>query len=223
MSGHLNSHIWASLHSPGSKEVSIRMLSPQSLKQALGSSDKDTATQKKDFEEVSEITVAMNTLTHAVHCIHPWNFAFATLDFFLTTVQYGEKDITSKSERISFLCSFIDEVIQRNANAWDDSKPFLTAADLSSRWLTQIMMRYPRAGPSGQNQRNNNKNKRKNDPDSLPPSTKRKIESTGTVHPSRLLPAFQLQYVPEPKRRNVPGPLGPTQNIETWLRPLEPC
>jgi hypothetical protein len=89
MSGHLNSHIWASLHSPGSKEVSIRMLSPQSLKQALGSSDKDNATQKKDFEEVSEITVAVNTLIHAVHCIHPWNFAFATLDFFLTTVQYG--------------------------------------------------------------------------------------------------------------------------------------
>jgi hypothetical protein len=160
MPRHLNSHIWAELHNPGSKEISIKMLSPQALKAAGGSSDKEAASVKKDFDEVGEVAVAMNTLTHAVHCVHPWNFSIATLDFFLTTVQYGEKESTSKSSRISFVCDFIDDILRHNAEAWDDSKPFLTATELSSKWITEVMMRFPRAGPSGSS---SNKTQQRND------------------------------------------------------------
>jgi hypothetical protein len=148
MSNFINSHIWAQLHNPGSKEISIKMLSPQALKLARGSSDKDGASTKKDFDSVSDITVALTSLTNAVHCVHPWNFSVAALNFFLTTVQFGEKDIANKNQRISFLTDYIDEVLLHNAEAWDDSKPFLTAPDLSSKWLTAIMMKFPRAGPS---------------------------------------------------------------------------
>jgi hypothetical protein len=111
MSSHINNFVWSQLHNPGSREISIRMLSPHALKEARGASDKDEAAVKKDFEDVTEMVTAMNTLTHAVHCIHPWNFSVVTLDFFLNTVQYGERETTTKSSRISFLCDFIDDVL----------------------------------------------------------------------------------------------------------------
>jgi hypothetical protein len=148
MSNFINSHIWTACHDPGSKEISIKMLSPQALKIARGATDKDEAAAKRDFEEMGEVALALNTLTNAIHCVHPWNFSVVALNFFLTSVEFGERDISNKSTRISFVCDFVDEVLLHNAGAWDDSKPFLTAPDLSNKWLTAIMLKFPRAGPS---------------------------------------------------------------------------
>ena len=50
MSSNINSHIWASLHNPGSKDISIKMLSPNGLKETRGSGDKNATAIKKDFE-----------------------------------------------------------------------------------------------------------------------------------------------------------------------------
>jgi hypothetical protein len=155
LSSHINSHIWAQIHNPGSKEISIKMLSPQALKIARGASDKESASTKKDFESVSEISLALSALKTAIHCVHPWNFSVVILEFFLETMQFGEKDISNKSQRISFLTDFIDEVLMHNAEAWDDSKPFLISTELSNRWLTGIMLKFPRAGSSKSSSQDN--------------------------------------------------------------------
>jgi hypothetical protein len=214
MSSHLNSHIWAELHYPGSKEVSIKMLSPQALKAARGSSDKEAASIKKDFEEISEIAVAVNTLTHAVHCIHPWNFAFATLDFFLTTVQYGEKESAGKTEKISFLCDFIDDVIRHNAEAWDDSKPFLTATELSSKWITEIMMRFPRAGPSKTNYRPEKTPQRKTDSNTPPPPPNKFNKQQGPFIPYGFCRRFNFNHCPNQKDKTCPAPWDQTKQLK---------
>jgi hypothetical protein len=125
----------------------------------------------------------MNTLTHAVHCIHPWNFSVVTLDFFLNTVQYGERETTTKASRISFLCDFIDDVLHYNAAAWDDSKPFLFASELSSKWMTASMMKLLRPGTSRQNNKNENTTQCKTENENAsPPPQGTEIEAACLSH-----------------------------------------
>jgi hypothetical protein len=213
ISGHINSHIWYQLHNPGSKEVSIKMLSPQALKAARAATDKEVLSAKKDFEEVSEIAIAMSTLNHAVHCVHPWNFSTAALEFFLVSIAYGEKEVATKTTRISYLTDFIDEVLLHNAEAWDDGKPFLTHTELSNKWLTQMMMRTPKAGPSkqnnqgGSNQKNNNGNG--NNPRPPPPPQQRQIRSEPPFHSKRFLPALQFQLLPKQSDKSCPATWDP--------------
>jgi hypothetical protein len=215
MSNHINSHIWAELHNPGSKEISIKMLSPQALKAARGSSDKEAASVKKDFEEISEVAVALNTLSHAVHCIHPWNFAMATLDFFLTTVQYGDKESGAKTAKLSFLCDFIDEALLHNAEAWDDSKPFLTSTELSSKWVTEIMMRFPRAGPSRQNFKNEPVQTKKPQNTTLPhPPPNGKTKYTGSFIPNGLCRRFNFNSCPCQNDKLCPAPFNSSVQLK---------
>jgi hypothetical protein len=105
-----------------------------------------------------------------------------TLDFFLNTVQYGERETTTKSSRISFLCDFIDDVLHYNASAWDDSKPFLSASELSSRWMMASMMKLLRPETSRQNNKNENSNQRKIENENGSPPHETKIEAERSSH-----------------------------------------
>ena len=117
MEGNLNGHVWAALHNPGAKDISIKMLAPEALKIARGESDKDAALCKKEFNSVNEIKLALSTIRTASQFIHPWNFSFATIEYFLNSVNYEEKDLGSHSEKIQFLSNFIDEVFLHNVEA----------------------------------------------------------------------------------------------------------
>jgi len=92
MNGNINSHIWASLHNPGSKDFSIKMLSPEALNIARSANEKDANTCKKDFTNVNDIRLALNTIRTATHLIHPWNLSIATLEYFFNSEQFGEKE-----------------------------------------------------------------------------------------------------------------------------------
>jgi hypothetical protein len=138
------------------------MLSPQALKIARGSSDKESGSAKKEFESAEEISLALAALRTAIHCVHPWNFSVVILEFFLNSVQFGDKDISNKAQKISFLTDFIDEVLMHNAEAWDDCKPFLNSTELSNKWLSGLMLKFPRTGPSKTfNQENTGNSKQK--------------------------------------------------------------
>jgi len=52
--------------------------------------------------------LALSTITSAIQAIHPWNFSFKTLEYFLTKVAFGEKKLARKPNRISFMSDFID-------------------------------------------------------------------------------------------------------------------
>ena len=66
--------------------------------------------------------------------IHPWNMSVVTLEYFLNSVHFGERDIFSVSERVNFVTEFIDEVLLFNAEAWDDNMPFLGASGVGQKW-----------------------------------------------------------------------------------------
>ena len=144
MAGKINSYVWAALHNPGCKEISIRMLAPEALKAARGMEDRDQVHPKKDFENVKEIRLALATMRTAVQFIAPWNFSFTTLEYFLNSVNFGDSEIFSKHARISYLSEFIDEVILFNAEAWDDEKPFMQAQAISNKWVSEMLLKFPR-------------------------------------------------------------------------------
>ena len=144
LNSNINSHIWANLHNPGSKDISIKMLSPNGLKESRISNEKNGAGIKKDFESLGEIKQALATLRIANQFIYPWNFSFTTLEYFLMSVQFGEKEIGSIQNKISFVSEFIDEVIIHNADAWDDAKPFMEANEISNKWVSNIMLKFPK-------------------------------------------------------------------------------
>ena len=144
LNSNINSHIWANLHNPGSKEISIRMLSPNGLKESRNYADKNNTPSKKDFENFNDLRQAMATLRTANHFIHPWNFAYVTLEYFLITVQYGEKEIGSTQIKLNFVSDFIDDIISHNAEAWDDAKPHLNFNGISNRWISETMLKLPK-------------------------------------------------------------------------------
>ena len=144
MNGNINSHIWAALHNPGSKDFSIKMLSPEALSSARSANEKDAVTCKKEFSKINDIRLALNTLRTATHLIHPWNLSIASLEYFLNSVQFGEKENAGNFEKINFITKFIDEVLANNAEAWDDSKPFMSANKLSNKWVADLMTKGPK-------------------------------------------------------------------------------
>jgi len=154
MNGNINSHIWATLHNPGSKDFSIKMLSPEALSSARSANEKDANTCKKDFVNINDIRLALNTIRTATQLIHPWNLSSATLEYFLNSVQFGEKESTGNFEKVKFVTKFIDEVLANNAEAWDDSKPFMSSNKISNKWVADMMTKGPKTFQKNEQNKN---------------------------------------------------------------------
>jgi len=149
LSGHINNALWAALSNPGSKELSIRMASPEALKAARGTEDRSSELPKKDFETLPDFVLALGSLRAGLQCIHPWNMSLTILELFLMSVNYGESELPDLPRRLQFLTEFTDDILQFNAEAWDDAKPLLLAPDLSTRWMSRLLIRKgPVAGPA---------------------------------------------------------------------------
>jgi hypothetical protein len=157
MNGNINSNIWAALHNPGTKDFSIRMLAPDALSTARATNEKEASHCKKDFTNINDIRLALSTFRTATQLIHPWNFSAATLEYFLNSVHFGEKESTNMQSKISFITKFIDEVIANNAEAWDDSKPFMSANKISNKWVADSMTKYSKF-PQNHDSKNQQKN-----------------------------------------------------------------
>ena len=138
LSGHINSHIWALLHNPGNKDISITRLSPEALKAARTSNDRDSDSCKKEFKSVNKIRHALTSLRTATGMIHPWNMSVVTLEYFLNSVHFGERKMGSASERVGFVTEFIDEILLYNAEAWDDNMPFMSASGIGQKWTRDM-------------------------------------------------------------------------------------
>jgi hypothetical protein len=195
MNGNLNGHIWAAIHNPGSKDVSIRSLAPEALKTARSSTDKESALCKKDFSTVNEIRIALATLRTATQFVHPWNFSVATIEYFLTKINFGEREFNGNNERVPFLTSFIDEILAHNAEAWDDSKPFMTANDISTKWVSAVMLKNPKPSTS----RTPQKNRQNND------KTENRFEKNLFI-PKGICRRYNMKYCPSQNDKTCKAP-----------------
>jgi len=148
LSGHVNNALWAALSNPGSKELSIRMASPEALKTARGTEDRSSELPKKDFESLHDFQMALGSLRAGLQCIHPWNMSLTILELFLLSVDFGATELPDLTKRLRFLSEFADDIIQFNAEAWDDAKPILLTPDLSARWMSRLLVQRGTAAAS---------------------------------------------------------------------------
>ena len=199
LSDKINCNIWNILHNPGSRDLSIRLFAPEALKSARGSEDKESALPKKEFDSVDEIRTGLASLRIASQLIYPWNLSITTLEFFLNTVNFGERDITNKKEKITFLSDFIDEVLLRNAEAWDDSNGFCDTDKISNKWLKTLALKFPRGGSQkteNQNQKQNNQNPKASAPQSKT-ATNPKFQNKKLTVPQGVCRRFNMNICPK--------------------------
>jgi hypothetical protein len=136
--GELLTHkVWAELHKPNSRQLSMRLLSPKSAEEAWKHDEKTDS--PKDFENLHEFKMAITTLEGGFHRVMPWNFSFKALSFFLNSINFGESELSNRKGRLSFLSNFVDEVLRTNARNWEEKKPFLTYQDLSVKWSADLI------------------------------------------------------------------------------------
>jgi hypothetical protein len=132
----LTPKVWAKIHKPNARDLSIMMLSQGSVTNAWKDSDKTDA--PKEFETLFDFKMAMLTLEGAIHKVMPWNFAFKTVYIFVVSVDFGESDLSENSARVQFLTNFVDEALRANARNWEEKKKFLSNQDLCVKWNSHL-------------------------------------------------------------------------------------
>jgi hypothetical protein len=135
----LTHKVWAELHRPNSRQLSIRLLSQKTVEEAWKHHEK--AESPKEFETLQEFKVAIANLEGGFHRVMPWNLSFKALNFFLVSINFGEAKLSGKQSRLLFLANFVDEVLRTNARNWEERKPFLSYQDLTVKWTADITRR----------------------------------------------------------------------------------
>jgi hypothetical protein len=142
----LTHKVWAELHKPNSRLLSVRLLSSKSVEDSWKAGEKTDS--PREFETLNEFKVAMACLEGGFHKVMPWNFSFKALNFFLVSINYGESELGNKGDRLIVLSNFVDEALRTNARNWEERKPFLSYQDLSVRWNSDLTRRLG-TGASG--------------------------------------------------------------------------
>jgi hypothetical protein len=149
----LTHKVWAEIHKPSSRALSIRLLSPKSVEEAWKETEKSES--PREFENMHDFKVAMATLEGGIHRVSPWNFAFKTLHLFMLSMNYGETELNGKTNKPVFLANFVDEILRSNARNWEEKKKFLSFQDLAVRWSSNLA----RSGGGGTVQKKQEKSK----------------------------------------------------------------
>jgi hypothetical protein len=124
--------VWEEVHNPGSRLLTIQMLSPKSVEAALRFPDKLEA--PKPFDNLNELKLAVATLDTAIQRVMPWNYSFRTLSLFLMSNDFGASELGGKSGRVTVLTGFVNEVLLGNARSWVEKKKYFSHQDLTSKW-----------------------------------------------------------------------------------------
>jgi hypothetical protein len=132
----LTHKVWAELHKPNSRQLSIRLLSHKSVEESWKQAEKSDS--PKEFENLNEFKTAIANLEGGFHRVMPWNFSFKALNFFLISINFGESELAGRTGRLMFLGNFVDEVLRTNARNWEEKKPFLSYQDLSVKWSADL-------------------------------------------------------------------------------------
>jgi hypothetical protein len=132
----LTHRVWAEIHKPSSRVLSVRLLSPKSVEEAWKESDKSDSPH--EFDNMHDFKVAMATLEGGIHRVSPWNFAFKTLHLFMLSINYGENELGGKTNKPVHLANFVDEILRSNARNWEEKKKFLSYQDISVRWSASL-------------------------------------------------------------------------------------
>jgi hypothetical protein len=132
----LSPKVWAKIHKPNARDLSITMLSQGSVEEAWKNPDKSDT--PKEFDSLFDLKMAMVTLEGAMHKVMPWNFSYKTIYIFMVSVDFGETDLAGCDTRTQILANFVDEALRANARNWEEKKKFLSHQDLCVKWTALI-------------------------------------------------------------------------------------
>jgi len=147
----LTPKVWAIIHRPNARDLSITLLSQGSVEDAWKVSERSDS--PKEFVTLLDFKMAMVTLEGAIHKVMPWNFAFKTVYIFMVSIDFGETELSGKPFRLQFLSNFVDEAIRANARNWEEKKKFLSHQDLCMKWTSHLtrkgaLLKQPHEGKS---------------------------------------------------------------------------
>ena len=137
INGFISGRVWHEVHSPSSKLLSIRMLTEHAMKSAWVNPDKGG--EVKEFDSIHDMKMAVVALDACIKKVYWWNNSFSTLAIFLHTIEFGENDLATYSDKLTILANFIDEVIKFNAQAWDEERFFMSAQEISAKWSALLV------------------------------------------------------------------------------------
>ena len=188
LNGFVSQKVWHEVHSPSSKLLSIRLLTNAARKSTWHASDWPSETV--EFESAHELKMAVVALDACIRKVMPWNSSFAAVAIFMHSVDFGENDLSGKADKLAFLADFIDEVIQFNAQAWDEERYFMSAQEISSKWSAAFLRKYSAvqknsgAGSSGKRlDRKKDDKKRQGPEDRVPPGVCKLFQTKACTHP----------------------------------------
>ena len=153
----LTPKVWEEAHQPGSRLLTIQMLSTKSVEAALRFPDKSEA--PKPFDTLQDFKLAVATLETAIQRIMPWNLSFRTLSLFLVMNDFGASDLGGKNSKLDLLSSFVNEILLANARAWEERRKFLSHQSLCGKW-SAFLNRNQGSLRGEQNPRKQTKNSR---------------------------------------------------------------
>ena len=132
----LTHNVWAKIHKPNARDLSITMLSQGSVEEAWKNPDKSES--PKEFGTLAELKQAVASLEAAMHKVMPWNFAFTAVQLFLISIDFGDSELSGHKAKLQFLSNFIDEALRANARNWEEKKKFLSNQELCARWSANL-------------------------------------------------------------------------------------
>lgn len=211
LNGFVSGKVWMEIHSPSSKHLTIRLLTSSSLKSGWGQrGGTEKEHEHKEFETIHELKMAVVALDGAIRKALPWNHSFAAVAIFMHSVEFGEKELNGKNNKLTFLADFIDEIISYNATAWDEERVYMGAQDIAGKWAASFLRVYgstpsvagSSAGGGDSNKKRDFKSEKKplTPEERCPPGVCRnfqdgKCSQTGEKHFAHWDPEYILRHV----------------------------
>lgn len=169
LGGSITMRGWKELHNPGSSHNTLKLYSPYNLQSATGATRRLTLADGdgginvgehlKEIADMEELKLAMRILCSASILATPWNHSYLALDAGLHLIQHGAKELAGYPNRALILTRFINHVIELNANAWVQKKPFLTAGEVRMKfpeWLACGTLTLLKPADNNQHKQANN-------------------------------------------------------------------
>jgi len=122
----VSSKAWACLHDPGSVDLSINLF--------MNASAGPIKNGDSVPEGLENFKLALSVARTAQQMVTPWNFSITTIQLFLETTKFGQRQFTNQKEHVGQLAAFVNDSLLTNAKNWQLGQPFMDVAALTTQW-----------------------------------------------------------------------------------------